>query len=159
MASQATKNLISVLGMAEGMAYLIEQEHPTNKQLRRLAASVIESCGSVHRVWGEPQITRAELEQIYRDMKAHEDATFDKQWETAFGSSMVLGLLNDLVEPWADGRRALVTADLKRRALDEVRKAMEELHRYFDRKLCKWDVYLKADDAVLVWEKSKGMVA
>ena len=149
MASNAFRNVVSVLALAEGTAVQIGkiyEKRERNKTVLRLCDKLKAACKTAHDAW-DGTLDASDLRQIRDRMTAVERASFlNGLAEPPTYCGFALGCLDDLFEgvkdPW------------KRAALEGVNRALMRLNLYFDPQLSKHDQYSLAGSAVDRWRET-----
>lgn len=145
MASKAFQNVICILATCEGVGNILEKNYrnrPNNKTMLGMIPKLYQACHEAHALWtGELDVRT--LRKIEDRLGKFETRSIPQNGDPIILTSLALGLLSDLMELIRDAERLF--------ALDEVHRAMLRIHRYLDKRGCRWEAYAAASSALGAW--------
>lgn len=144
MASRAVQNVISVLALIEGTQSTVRQQTKAKTPLK-LCDRLYSACREAQELW-DVELTKAEILSIAGRMREIERRSFVGVWadNTAY-TSFGLGLLDELYQ--------VIKDQWKLAALDKIHAALWRLHRYYDKKLNRFEMYAQASQACGYWRE------
>jgi len=146
--SRSQREMLGVMSIIDGVALSIESHYKN----RRRNKTVLDLCGRVHRATADcMDAFGLEVdEKDYRRM----DALLNRYDERTFrGDRVDMAILTSAGLGMLDGIERKVTNPARTASLDAVERALRRLHRYFDRKLDRFDDYRKAENAIRTWNE------
>ncbi len=140
MASQAERNAVGALVMVEcTMRTFDAAQAKTVRALCDRVSSLTNTCFSHWTIWSqnldvkEEKKRTKEMSEIHRRIQDFDTATFNNRpHATSVYTSLLLGILDPIARQ-VSGTRKLV--------MDQLLAAIKALHRYYDRKLNRWEEY------------------
>lgn len=141
MASKSMRNTVSVIAMANGIA-LVMKNHTQAETPTALASELDTGCRKAFECW-PGSLDKKELSRIYASLARFETKYIPDRGRPELLTSVTLGLIDDVLQ--------VVKDPVKRSALGKVEQALWKIHRYYDRRLDKHDIYDQANVAIDGW--------
>ena len=140
-AGAGARKSLAVIGLAHGVADSIERSYGDNvpKTVKQMVENVRAQCQSCFDAWSEHLSTK-DIKRIDAGMKVTDIVLERSAGSAAAFTSMALALLSDLYDELKDPKKWVCVSGLMR--------AMQKLHRNYDRKLNRWNDYDAANAAV-----------
>lgn len=141
MASKNVRHALTIIGLAHGLADSIEQSYSDGapKTVRSMTDSVRARCHECFNLWPD-KLDKREIKRINDRMNVLDIVVREAHGSAAAYTSMALALLSDLHD---------VVGTRKRQAISRLLSVCQRLHRYYDRRLDRWQDYDAARDAVM----------
>jgi len=141
MASKATRKALLTLGIAHGITDSIEAAYAEagrqSKTIDKFIERIRYTCQRGFDLWPD-RLDKKELSKISKQMEVLEGSVIGSETTFPVLTSTALALLSDL--------RDRANSD-KQQVLDRLLSLYWQMHRYYDRRLDKWEDYDTARDA------------
>jgi len=141
MASKNERHCYAVIGMAHGIAEMIEEEYRNkekNKSVMKYTKMIKERTDPCFQLW-KGKLDQKEVKKINNRLLELEKKITQAKAPIVVLTSMLLGMLSDMYDN---------VNKRKHRRINNLLTAYSQLHRHYDKKLNRWDAYDLADELI-----------